>query len=287
IRDPFAMAATDGQYNFNSLTQFIAVQRMNMLPALRRADLNHWDIKAFLALARILANQRLSEKDIEDAIRMFSFATNFFGVKSLTQHDKLINLEALGEVERFEGQASLANRFNIGKRFPVQLKLMRLNAIRQHSGTASALWIQELNELYTSHSLSKVHVDARATGMPLDKLRTKTKAVISGPRVSVIVPTFQGGPLLLSALRSLLDQSWKNLEIIVVDDGSGPYYDQYLDQAKNLGQDIKVIKEPQNLGAYSARNTGLRHATGDYITVHDDDDWSHGDKITLQVKHLT
>src|SRR5699024_3398148 len=37
---------------------------------------------------------------------------------------------------------------------------------------------------------------------------------------------------------------------------------------------------------YSARNVGLREANGEFVTVHDDDDWSHGDKIAMQVRHL-
>ena len=72
----------------------------------------------------------------------------------------------------------------------------------------------------------------------------------------------------------------------MIDDGSGQGYESYLGEAEKLSPKIKVIRQEQNLGAYCARNAGLAVATGEYITVHDDDDWSHGDKIATQVRHL-
>src|SRR5699024_7724617 len=57
-------------------------------------------------------------------------------------------------------------------------------------------------------------------------------------------------------------------------------------QAEQLSDKIRVVRQKENLGAYCARNVGLSVAEGEYITVHDDDDWSHGDKIATQVQHL-
>src|SRR5699024_5714033 len=118
------------------------------------------------------------------------------------------------------------------------------------------------------------------------RLTTTSAPVENGPLVSIIVPTYQAGSRLLGVLSSLLEQSWKNLEIIVVDDASGPSYEKYLDCASELDPRIRIIRQEQNLGAYSARNAGAAAATGEYITVHDDDDWSHGQKIATQVLHL-
>src|SRR5699024_2738909 len=91
---------------------------------------------------------------------------------------------------------------------------------------------------------------------------------------------------LLSAVSSLLNQSWKNIEVIVVDDGSPANYETYLQQTSELSEKVKVIRQSRNLGAYNARNVGVKEANGEYITVHDEDDWSHGNKNTAQTQHL-
>ena len=49
---------------------------------------------------------------------------------------------------------------------------------------------------------------------------------------------------------------------------------------------MRIIRQTQNLGPYVARNVGLAAATGELITTHDDDDWSHPDKLTIQASSL-
>lgn len=286
IRDAFALAATEEQLNFDDLTRFISVQRMKMLPEIKQRDMQHWNQDALIALARLQANQQATESDLENAARMFAFIQTFFGAKALRRNDRLIFLEVLGELGRYEQQSSLARRFDVAAHFPVQDVLLQLNATRSTSGATSPTWLADLNAMYVRHGFSPVEMQAAQEAKPLDKLTTSTSPITDGPRISVIVPTYQGGPLLLSALKSLLNQSWQNLEIIVVDDGSGPDYEPYLASAEELSCKIKVLRQKENLGAYCARNAGLRAATGEYITVHDDDDWSHGDKLATQVRHL-
>src|SRR5699024_6836362 len=125
------------------------------------------------------------------------------------------------------------------------------------------------NTIYSERGLAHVKISSESSLSPLDRIYTEPSEIATGPLISVIVPTFQGGPLLFTALHSLLQQSWKNLEIIVVDDGSGPEYQEYLNQASSLSKKIRVFKQPANFGAYSARNLGVRKATGEFVTVHD------------------
>lgn len=106
------------------------------------------------------------------------------------------------------------------------------------------------------------------------------------PRVSVLLPAFAAEETLHIALDSLLAQSWHNLEIIIVDDASP---DATFDRAAEYAaRDARVtaLRQPVNRGAYPARNLALRHATGDFVTVHDADDWSHPLKIEIQARHL-
>lgn len=286
IRDAFALAATHNELSYADLSRFVAMQRMEMLPAIKRFNLRHWNHEAFFAIARLEANQRATELDLENSVRMFSFGEAFFGTKALSRNDRLIYLEALGELNRFDEQSKLADRFNIEKHLPVHRALIKLNALQRLTGASAVEWIDSLSALYVNHGFSPIHMTQSSTTRPLDKLRTQTSPVHEGPLVSVIVPTYQGGPQLISAVNSLLEQSWKNIEIIIVDDGSGDDYREYLDQASNLSPKVRLIELQSNLGAYSARNAGVAEAKGEYITVHDDDDWSHGDKIATQVQYL-
>jgi glycosyltransferase involved in cell wall biosynthesis len=90
--------------------------------------------------------------------------------------------------------------------------------------------------------------------------------------VSVVIPFFNRTALLTRALKSVIDQTHENLEIIVVDDGSTE------DASKNLStiQDerIRLLRHDRNRGVSAARNTGIKAARGEYISFLDsDDEW--------------
>lgn len=91
------------------------------------------------------------------------------------------------------------------------------------------------------------------------------------PKISVLVPAYNVAPWLPSCLDSILAQTYQNLEIIVVNDGStdntGTILDSY---AKKNGRIVAIHQK--NAGLVAARETGIAHATGDYVTFVDGDD---------------
>jgi len=90
------------------------------------------------------------------------------------------------------------------------------------------------------------------------------------PLISVIVPTHNRRNLLPIALKSLLDQSYKNLEIVLVNDAG----EDVGDIVNYFGDNrIKYFTNLKNLGLAGTRNVGLRHSTGEYISLLDDDDF--------------
>jgi len=97
--------------------------------------------------------------------------------------------------------------------------------------------------------------------------------------ISVVIPTFNRKEKTLRAINSVLDQDYKNLEIILVDDGSTDGTAEFLSE-KELP--IKVIKKT-NGGVSSARNFGIKNATGKYIALLDSDDTWLPEKIRKQV----
>lgn len=108
------------------------------------------------------------------------------------------------------------------------------------------------------------------------------------PLVSIIIPTYNRRELLHEAVSSCLAQTWHNLEIIVVDDGSTDGTGEFVAQQSAgswAGKTIKYHRQA-NAGAPATRNRGLALATGDYVQFLDSDDILFKEKIALQVAVL-
>ncbi|MCV9994110.1 glycosyltransferase [Paeniglutamicibacter sp. ZC-3] len=286
VRDSIALASTGGAYRYDALRELLAVTELGMIDRSNLEIVRQWDKDMLLTLARLAANQRALESDMDDAIRLFAVVERYFGSKALGRNDRLIYVEVLGETGDLKKQREAIKRFALKNKFPVQAELLRLNSVRFVDGAISERWVADLNALFEKNRFEQIKLDPDTSLAPLDRLRSASDTKIDGPMVSVLVPSFRGGELLKTALISLLEQTWKNLEIIVVDDCSGQDYEQSLLDAENLSPKIKVIRQKRNLGAYCARNAAVAIAKGEYVTVHDDDDWSHPDKISTQVRHL-
>jgi glycosyltransferase involved in cell wall biosynthesis len=101
--------------------------------------------------------------------------------------------------------------------------------------------------------------------------------------VSVIIPTYNRGQLVFRAIKSVLNQTYKNLEIIIVDDGSTDDTEEIV--KKFSDERIKYIRYPKNRGLSFARNTGIRNSKGDFVAFLDSDDEYIPEKIekTLRV----
>lgn len=97
-------------------------------------------------------------------------------------------------------------------------------------------------------------------------------------KISVIVPVFQVKDYLEGCIISILKQTYKNIELILVDDGSTDGSGLICDQFAHKDERILVLHK-ENGGLSSARNAGLDHANGDYIAFVDSDDWVDLDYI--------
>ncbi|MFI5071937.1 MAG: glycosyltransferase family 2 protein [Terriglobales bacterium] len=100
--------------------------------------------------------------------------------------------------------------------------------------------------------------------------------------VSVIIPAYNATKFLADSIRSVLAQTYRNLEIIVVDDGST---DTTAQVTRSFGDEVRYIHKP-NGGQASALNLGIRHAHGEYIAFQDADDVWLPDKLERQCQHL-
>lgn len=94
--------------------------------------------------------------------------------------------------------------------------------------------------------------------------------------ISIIVPVYKVEKYLDKCVESIVEQTYKNLEIILVDDGSPDNCSAMCDEWAQKDSRIKVIHK-ENGGLSSARNAGLDACTGDYIGFVDSDDWIEPD----------
>jgi hypothetical protein len=99
------------------------------------------------------------------------------------------------------------------------------------------------------------------------------------PRLSIVIPAYNVADYIVSAVESALDQTYRNLEVIVVDDGSTDATSSQLFGLSRRRQDhrLRVVRQ-HNGGLSAARNRGIREARGEYIGFLDGDDLWHQDK---------
>ena len=103
------------------------------------------------------------------------------------------------------------------------------------------------------------------------------------PLISVIVPVYNVAPYLTRCLDSIVMQTWQNLEIILVDDGSRDDSGGICDRYAARDARIRVIHK-ENGGLSSARNAGLDIAAGEYVGFVDSDDWIEPDTYTAMLE---
>jgi glycosyltransferase involved in cell wall biosynthesis len=100
------------------------------------------------------------------------------------------------------------------------------------------------------------------------------------PLISVVLPVYNCGKYVAESISSVLNQTYKNLEIICVNDGSK---DNSLEVLKSFGDKIILIDSPKNQGIAASRNLGTAHAKGEFLAFMDADDLWTRDKLELQM----
>lgn len=119
--------------------------------------------------------------------------------------------------------------------------------------------------------------------------RTKMIQNKECPLVSVVVATYKREDALRNALNSLVEQTYKNIEVVLVDDNANEEWNTKVEaviQAYKEQCDINYIQNKMNKGSAETRNIGIRVAQGEYITFLDDDDMYLPKKIENQLKHM-
>jgi glycosyltransferase involved in cell wall biosynthesis len=104
-----------------------------------------------------------------------------------------------------------------------------------------------------------------------------TEGQYASPTVSVVMPTYNRAHLLPPVVESILSQDFRDLELVIVDDGSTDNTAEIVQEIQAQDPRVRYVRLPQNRGVGFARDAGLRYAQGQYIALADSDDlWLPG-----------
>lgn len=102
-------------------------------------------------------------------------------------------------------------------------------------------------------------------------------------KISIIIPVYNASRYLYECMKTVLNQTYSNIEVILVDDGSSDGSGELCDKFSTEDSRIKVIHQ-KNSGVSAARNAGLKLASGEYIAFIDADDMIHADMYEVMLK---
>jgi glycosyltransferase involved in cell wall biosynthesis len=106
------------------------------------------------------------------------------------------------------------------------------------------------------------------------------------PDISVVIPVYNGEAFLDETVQAVLDQTFKNFELILVNDGSTDHSWEMMKKYAKKDKRVILLKNPQNMGPIHTRNNGIRIARGKYLAILDADDVCLPRRFEIQYNYL-
>lgn len=157
------------------------------------------------------------------------------------------------------------------------LHILKANEAIAHG--AEAAWLANLNA-YLAHFGASPITLKQTNGALLDRLSCDSLPEITGgPLVSVIMPVWNAEGTVQAAVCSILNQTWRNLELLIVDDCSEDGTWAVLQNIAVSDPRVRIRRNKVNVGPYVSKNLALQEAQGAWITGHDADDWAHPQRL--------
>jgi glycosyltransferase involved in cell wall biosynthesis len=291
-REVISLLSSNGQYTYNELIDLSHAMVSGDRSAKRKFEQLNKNL--LLELARILAIQPCSENDLINALELYSilephlrkYGSDFAdkpiqGIQGIQFTHQQIILGLLNTLNRPEDWRKYFGLF--------EDQLHRFNEVdalhfKLSKNYDESSWLAALNREFEEHGLLPISLSGASDSL-FDSLTSEPQDFhIEGPLVTIIVTTFNSGIELLTCISSLVNQTWQNIEIVIVDDASTD-----TDVIKNvikLDPRIKFFALTKNSGTYVARNFGIAKSRGSLITFLDSDDWAHPQRIEHQAGHL-
>lgn len=144
-------------------------------------------------------------------------------------------------------------------------------------------WLKSVNLYLSPYDISEIQLKP-GTNLISRLMSGSVNKVYGGPKVSIIMPAYQAAETIRPAIDSIINQSWNNFELLIIDDNSSDGTWKIIQDMCRRDVRIKSKRNEKNYGPYISKNLALMEATGDYITGHDADDWAHPQRIE---RHLS
>ena len=235
------------------------------------------------ALAQTIALQDVEPDDRADALAIYELIRAGLGPRALAPANQGLHAQLAleGEPERVRRLLDAYRGMKDVVRAGIEVDLLN-PFVAARSADA---WLVAFRALLPE---PRPTLGGPAALLPFDRLTcVPPQPRIEAPqRISVVVTAYRPEEGLITAVRSILGQTWSNVEVVLVDDGSPPEYDAMLARATALGDRIRLVRLAANAGTYAARNAGLDAAAGEFVAFQDSDDWSHPRRLELQVQPL-
>ena len=202
-----------------------------------------------------------------------------------------------GDADRLDAQTNLAaGRFDYVERILPDLVaseearwMLETELLHPDHGRASeADWLRRFNDIFETAGLAPISL-AEGESTRFDRIMSARTPIVQdadGPLVTVVVSVFAPDQSLLTALRSLSEQTWPHLQVLVVDDRSPEEFLPLIEEGVALDERFELHRMSENGGTYKIRNFAIERAKGDFIAFQDSDDWSHPERIERQLAPL-
>lgn len=247
------------------------------------------DFAVLAALGRIVALQNITSEDRPNGRKFVHVANENLPRTKLFQKYRQLEFELIFESASYSEAVAYLNANPELKE--VQDGYLEVDLYNPFSGSENSdytRWLHGFNKIFESDGRWPVALSGDAKN-PFDRLTAANDLhqITDGPLVSVIMTSYEPEPeAFMAAARSILNQTWRNLELIIVDDASPNRADKLLEKLIEQDGRVKLVLLTENGGTYRARNVGLEVATGEFVTGQDSDDWSHPERLESQVKYL-
>ncbi|MCH8502459.1 MAG: glycosyltransferase family 2 protein [Aliidiomarina sp.] len=273
----------------DALWRGLSEQAIAVLLQLRLSSIDNIRRRANWVLGRWYASQG-----------QFQLALDFFyEITRIERYPEAKVLVAIALCEQALGRPQVIHSLLANNRFATlprhELAMLKANSFGDDERQKDER-LRIINTMFREFDLMEVKL--RDSEQPLSLQNLEGKEVTSAdqprdlinrpdlPLVSVIVPCFNVESYLPPVVRSLVQQTWPNVEILLVDDASQDATVAVAHELAKVHPCVTVVCSERNQGAYPTRNLGMAHASGDFVTVHDADDWSHPQKIERQIQVL-
>lgn len=220
--------------------------------------------------------------EVEKALGYLTFVMEHIGDETLKTQLIILEIDCLIKLGRYEEAIARMNTTDD----TLDMVLVAANISNEQSSILS-----KVNKVLKLNNVSEISFMDNNNKSLFDRLVvSRVESIfnkqINPAKVSIIMPVYNSQNYVETSIRSLMSQSWKNIEIIIVDDHSTDSTASIIKTLMATDDRIKLLQLQKNQGTYIARNYGLKSATGDYITCQDADDWAHPQKIEKQVLSL-